>query len=698
MTIHRNLLLLMLNCVFITVDANFNMLQTPLKSSDIKCIDQCEFFADNQTIVLINVTNKITVSGVAYYTTPIRMKDPATKTVASFNTTFTFREDPKNYDSSPNVTLQQMQQWAWGDGFTFMMSNSNTWEGSPGGRLGIFSDTMVDTKVVAVEFDNFANEDVDKQNYMGPGAKPKVDEHMGLDINSAISVCTANLSYRTTNLSFWQRQELHAWIEYNGNTSVLELRVANTSSRPSHPLFNCTHNLYDAIEEKMWVGFSGAIGNEWTMYYMYNWTFTSFGISPDFPSDNTNANVALIAGICGGIFLAFVAITIGICVYLRRKRSQQESWDKEGLLDMSGMPEFISYKHLSAATKQFSDQSKLGQGGFGSVYRGILPKTGAHVAVKKVSNDSRQGEREFLAEVQIISQLRHRNVVELTGFCRDRGKFLLVYELLPNGSLDRAIFKPRSQEDVLSWPQRWKIVSGTAAALHYLHEGWRQQVIHRDVKSSNIMLDDEYNAKLGDFGLARLVDHSKNAATTMVAGTYGYIAPEAAGGRFTDKTDVFAFGAVALEVACGRRAYDGKVESEDDLILVDMVWRHLKEGTLLNMVDPKLQGQYDTDEMVTVLKLGLLCSHPEAAARPSMRQVVEVLAGDVDVPEVPEAMPEASLDPDMPKISIDDLLNASSGPVSGSMSKSGRGKRPAQESTPSSSNSFNSFGVEMRGR
>jgi serine/threonine protein kinase len=192
-----------------------------------------------------------------------------------------------------------------------------------------------------------------------------------------------------------------------------------------------------------------------------------------------------------------------VSVYLRRRGALQESWDKEGLMDMPGMPEFISYMHLSAATKQFSDQSKLGQGGFGSVYQGVLPKTGARVAVKKVSSDSRQGEREFLAEVQIISQLRHRNVVELTGFCRDRGKFLLVYELLPNGSLDQALFKPKSP---LPWSQRWKIVAGAAAALHYLHEGWRQQVIHRDVKSSNIMLDEEYNAKLGDFGLARLVD------------------------------------------------------------------------------------------------------------------------------------------------------------------------------------------------
>jgi serine/threonine protein kinase len=316
------------------------------------------------------------------------------------------------------------------------------------------------------------------------------------------------------------------------------------------------------------------------------------------------------------------------------------------------------------------------------VYKGVLPKTGALVAVKKVSNDSKQGEREFLAEVQIISQLRHRNIVELMGFCRDRGKFLLVYELMPRGSLDQALFKPKTQSDILPWNLRWKIVSGTAAALHYLHEGWRQQVIHRDVKSSNIMLDDEYNPKLGDFGLARLVDHEKNAATTMVAGTYGFIAPEAAGGKFTDKTDVYAFGAVALELCCGRRAFDPNFENYEDHVLLNIVWGRLKEDNLLSVADPLLGQNFDADQMAIVLKLGLLCSHPDPGARPTMRQVVQVLAGDADVPDVPSSRPDASsyLRKNMPHISIDDLLNSRSGTHSG--------KRPVSSTSLASSSSF----------
>ncbi|KAG0602691.1 hypothetical protein M758_10G033400 [Ceratodon purpureus] len=643
--------LILIICAFFTVvNGNYTM-HAPLNASDIVCLEKCKFFQHNQTVAIINITDPGEyVEGVAYYTTPIRMKDPRTRTVASFNTSFTFREEPMYYNASPDATDEDRSKFRWGDGFTFMMTNSSAWIGKSEGKLGIFSANDADNpKVVAVEFDNYANKDTDLM-FLG--------DHVGLDIASAKSYCTAFVE--PLGISFWKRDVIYSWIEYDGTTNILQVRVANTSSRPVSPLVNCSYDLYDAVDEKMWIGFSGSHGTSWCVYYIYNWTFTSFGISPHFPSVQVKDHVRLIVGSSSGSLLAvFLILAFGVCLFLRRKRAQRAFWDKEGLVEMGGMPEFISYKELSAATKRFSDESKLGEGGFGSVYKGVLPKNGAHVAVKKVSNDSKQGEREFLAEVQIISQLRHRNVVELTGFCRDRGKFLLVYELMPKGSLDQALFKPNSLEDVLSWSQRWKIVSGTAAALYYLHEGWRQQVIHRDVKPSNIMLDEEYIPKLGDFGLARLVDHANtHVPTTGIAGTYGYIAPEATGGRFTDKTDVFAFGAVVLEIACGRRALD--VKSEEDMILVDMVWRHWKEGELLSVVDPMLQGHFDADQMCTVLKMGLRCSNPDPSRRPSMRQVVQVLAGDLEVPDLPSDLYVPELYHLMPLISItNDLLSCS---------------------------------------
>ena len=272
-----------------------------------------------------------------------------------------------------------------------MMTNSSSWAGDAGGRFGIFSSDDADNpKVVAVEFDNYANQDTDPQLFINTSQKPNVDNHFGLDDRSAISKCWTPRSYLLDlNFSLWQRNELFAWIDYNSNTSVLELRLAKNYSRPLAPIFNCTYNLYDAVDEKMWIGFSGAIGNFWNIYYVYNWTFTSFGISPDFSTSKSDqVEVGVIAGVCGSVLVGLLGTMIGVCVFVRRRRAQQETWDKEGLMDMSGMPEFISYKHLSAATRQFSDESKLGQGGFGTVYRGVLPKTGAHVAVKKVSRST----------------------------------------------------------------------------------------------------------------------------------------------------------------------------------------------------------------------------------------------------------------------------------------------------------------------
>ncbi|KAG6557520.1 hypothetical protein Mapa_000794 [Marchantia paleacea] len=192
---------------------------------------------------------------------------------------------------------------------------------------------------------------------------------------------------------------------------------------------------------------------------------------------------------------------------------------------------------------------------------------------------------------------------------------------------------------LLSWNFRFRIIAGAAEALFYLHEGCRQQIIHRDFKTSNIMLDQDFNAMLGDFGLARMVDRSQNMAITSVAETFGYIAPEASvHGKFNEKTDVFAFGAVSLEIVCGRLAYSPHVPDKEK-VLVDWVWQKLGEGELLSVVDPRLKGQYDEKKVQTLLHLGLLCSHPNSDDRTTMRQVVEILGGNVAPPPVPSSKP-----------------------------------------------------------
>ncbi|XP_058201862.1 L-type lectin-domain containing receptor kinase SIT2-like isoform X2 [Rhododendron vialii] len=313
---------------------------------------------------------------------------------------------------------------------------------------------------------------------------------------------------------------------------------------------------------------------------------------------------------------------------LRRKNYEEirEDWEREY------GPHRFSYKDLFKATRGFIDEELLGAGGFGKVYRGVLPSSKEQVAVKKVSHDSKQGMKEFVAEIASMGRLRHRNLVQLLGYSRRKGELLLVYDYMPNGSLDKFLFS--NEKPILVWEQRYRIIRGVASALLYLHEEWDQVVLHRDLKASNVLLDADLNGRLGDFGLARLYDHGANPETTHVVGTIGYLAPELTRtGKATTSTDVFSFGAFILEVACGRRPIQPQ-RSPKEVILVDWVFENWKEGAILETSDPRLGGDYLQEEMEFVLKLGLLCSKSNAATRPSMRQVMQYFDGDVLLPEI----------------------------------------------------------------
>ncbi|KAK9920615.1 hypothetical protein M0R45_029165 [Rubus argutus] len=261
----------------------------------------------------------------------------------------------------------------------------------------------------------------------------------------------------------------------------------------------------------------------------------------------------------------------------------------------------------------------------------LLPSSKIEIVVKRVSHESRQGIKEFVAEIVSIGRLRHRNLVQLLGYCRRKGELLLVYDYMPNGSLDKYLYD--QPEVTLNWSQRFRVIKGVASGLFYLHEEWEQVVIHRDVKASNVLLDGELNGRLGDFGLARLYDHGTDPQTTHIVGTLGYLAPEhTRTGRATMSTDVFAFGAFLLEVACGKRPIETR--GGEDVILVDLVFSCWNRSNILEARDQNLGTDFVGEEVELVLKLGLLCSHSEPAARPSMRQVVQYLAGDIALPEV----------------------------------------------------------------
>ncbi|KAJ8636692.1 hypothetical protein MRB53_010959 [Persea americana] len=286
---------------------------------------------------------------------------------------------------------------------------------------------------------------------------------------------------------------------------------------------------------------------------------------------------------------------------------------------------------LLSEQRGFRESELLGIGGFGRVYKGILPTSKNEIAVKRVSHESKQGTREFIAEIVSLGRLRHRNLVKLCGYCRLKGELLLVYDYMPNGSLDKFLF---NEDRTLGWAQRFQIVKGVASGLLYLHEEWEQVVVHRDIKAGNVLLDSELNGRLGDFGLSRMYDHGTDPHTTHLVGTPGYLAPELARtGKGTTATDTFAFGVFLLEVACGKRPIN-QHQSGEELMLVDWVSECWKRAEILEAKDPKLGSDYAIEEMELVLKLGLLCSHPKPVARPIMRQVVQMLDGDFSLPEL----------------------------------------------------------------
>jgi len=279
----------------------------------------------------------------------------------------------------------------------------------------------------------------------------------------------------------------------------------------------------------------------------------------------------------------------------------------------------------------------LGQGGFGSVYKGVLPLSKQAVAVKRVSPESKQGMKEFIAKIIILGRLRHRNLVQLLGYCRHKQQLLLVYDYMPNGSLHSYLHARQEAHNTtnssLCWSQRFHIIKGVASGLLYLHEEWEQVVIHRDIKASNVLLDSAMNARLGNFGLARSHDHGADAHTTRVAGTWGYIAPELARlGKATKATDVFALGVLMLEVVCAKHPIWVDGTTGEPRALADWVLAAWQGGSITDAVDPQLLDDYADEEVELVLKLGLLCLHPTSSARPSMRLVMQYLQRDASLP------------------------------------------------------------------
>ncbi|KAI8539527.1 hypothetical protein RHMOL_Rhmol09G0189700 [Rhododendron molle] len=368
----------------------------------------------------------------------------------------------------------------------------------------------------------------------------------------------------------------------------------------------------------------------------YGPSISAISAVPDFiptvgknPTSGKKSKTGLTVGIVVPVgVVSFLSVLALYWFVLCRKGPGWEG--DEELLGMDVRPYTISYAEIKAATEDFNPANKLGEGGFGPVFKGTL-NDGRVIAVKQLSVASRQGKEQFVAEIATTSAVQHRNLVKLYGCCIEGNKRLIVYEYLENKSLDQALFGKTSL--FLNWPIRFDICLGVARGLAYLHVESRLRIVHRDVKASNILLDSNLNPKVSDFGLAKLFDDKKTHISTRVAGTFGYLAPEYAMlGQLTEKADVFGFGVVALEIVSGRPNTDSSLE-EEKIYLLKWAWHVHENNREVELVDTRLL-EFDEEEVKRVIRVALLCTQTSPQQRPSMPRVVAMLSGDIEVSAV----------------------------------------------------------------
>ncbi|GLT37717.1 hypothetical protein SLA2020_120200 [Shorea laevis] len=573
---------------------------------------------------LLQLTNTSkTDMGHAFHRFPLQFNGSSNSAPSySFSTCFVFAIVPE----LPNVGAH---------GIAFVVSPSMDFsQAFPNQYLGIFNDSNNGNStnhVLAVEFDTNRN----------PEFGDKDENHVGIDVNGLKSNVSAPATYfakeegRNKTLKLISGDPMQVWIDYDEEEGLLNVTLAPiTSLKPDWPLLSISIDLSEIFLDEMYVGFSAATGSSGASdHYILGWSFSKNGKAqslkiselPELPThDGESKRPEGLVIILLVAVVVLVTISGGGYLFWRRKYGEvHEEWEREY------GPQRFSYKTLYQATRGFKEKQLLGSGGFGKVYRGTLPSSTAQIAVKRISHDSKQGMKQFVAEIVSMGRLRHRNLVQLLGYCRRKGELLLVYDYMPNGSLDTFLFS--NGRPLLTWSQRYRILRDVASALLYLHEEWEQVVLHRDVKASNVLLDSNLNGRLGDFGLARLHDHGENPETTNLVGTIGYLAPELTRtGVASTSTDVFAFGAFLLEVACGRKPM-AQWRQPEEVFLVEWITKCWERGAIFDACDPRLEGNFPVEEMELVLKLGLLCSQSQPSARPTMRQVLQYLNGNTSL-------------------------------------------------------------------
>ncbi|CAO2185768.1 unnamed protein product [Urochloa humidicola] len=394
-------------------------------------------------------------------------------------------------------------------------------------------------------------------------------------------------------------------------------------------------------------GFFSFYSSMGQLFQLHTWNSTVERLSPEFSEKKKWTTTIILPSVLGSAAATLATAAVVYCYFNSKYRGWKKELDQlaKSMQLLPGVPTQFSFSDIRKATNNFHETTKLGRGGFGAVYRCRLPgpKRGEtlEVAVKKFSRDDNRRYEDFLAEVSVINRLRHKNIVPLVGWSYNKGEPLLVYEYMPNGSLDQHLFRrsggtQQEPSPINRWDTRYNMVKDIATGLHYVHHEYEPRVLHRDIKANNIMIDSSFQGRLGDFGLACVVAEGKNSYTDIGApGTLGFRAPEYIhSGKATTKSDIFAFGVLILEIVTGKVAIDAQYRH-----ITDWVWHLHKEGRLLDATDPLLTTEFHPSDAGRLLLLGLACSNPNPSDRPTMEKALQTITKSEPPPDVPLEKP-----------------------------------------------------------
>ncbi|XP_075480202.1 L-type lectin-domain containing receptor kinase S.6 [Primulina tabacum] len=635
-------------------------------------------FLSNNSIVLTKETNcsppapenavvppLTPLSGVgrAFSVSPVRFLDFSTNATASFSCSFSF-------------TITSNSSCSFANGFAFQITSNTGLFSVSDGYMGLPEDLETSTEVrdsyFAVEFDTSFEPYLEDIN----------GNHLGIDVNNIMSLASVDVVPKGIDLK--NGKEMTAWIEYRDSEKVIRVWLGYLSQvKPPDPVLVAQIDLSKQFKEFMHVGFSASNGRGSSTQVVGRWRFkTFFGFLPStmpmdivedgdcmmcspvdsdiqigsfeyHPSNKRILNFAIVFGSLAVVtIIVAAAVVIFLVCYLRRRRLRRARSERHMHRFHGGrmVPKMLSLNEIKSATNGFNQDKIIGEGASAVVYEGAIPSYGS-VAVKRFNYenkfDASMSRIPFNTEFStMVGCLRHKNLVQLQGWCCERNELVLVYEYMANGSLDKILHKRMSLTKFLTWERRLNIILGVASAVIYLHEECESQIIHRDIKTCNILLDSAFNAKLGDFGLAEVYRHSFRARdATVPAGTMGYLAPEYVfSGLPSVKTDVYSFGVVVLEVATGRRPVD-----EERLVVTDFVWDLWEKGMISKAADPKLMNKFSKVEMERTLAVGLACANPNCDRRPTMREAARMLRGESALPVLPSRKPTVKIQSVLPE-------------------------------------------------